>query len=464
MTHRRRIVSLLGSLLVALSAGSTYVFSSYAPQLQSALHLSSTQLNVLGLSSNLGMYMSGPFWGQWIDKKGPHGAILCGAVAVLLGYGMLSRAYKYEWQTLPVSILAFFLLLTGVGNSAANNSAINVQAKSWSRNKRGSAMAAVLATFGLSAFVYSTVSHAVFHGDVAGYLTALALGSFFCFMVGFFMIKIVPPDLASEDQENLLHDSHTEVADERSEQGHHADDAQDEGEQNRRDPNAEETSDHALEAVSGHAHDVTGWSLLYEPDFFLLFIILGLISGAGLLLINNVGTITQVLWTFNHQKHPKIQDALTSSWLNQVSGLAALIKKEKKSEKIVQRIQALQVSSISLGNASGRIGIGVLSDVLVHITHDSSSRTYLLLVVAFLALASQVLAATPGVICNVDRLLIISGLTGLMYGTLFGLCPNLVFEWFGMRSFSQNWGWIGFAPVIGGNAYNLLFGLYVDVA
>ena len=60
MSHARRVVSLLGSVLVALSAGSTYVFSSYAPQLQEVLHLSSTQLNVLGLAGNFGLYISGP--------------------------------------------------------------------------------------------------------------------------------------------------------------------------------------------------------------------------------------------------------------------------------------------------------------------------------------------------------------------------------------------------------------------
>lgn len=73
MSHGRRYVSLFGSALIALSAGSTYAFSSYAPQLQDALHLSSTQLNVLGLAGNLGMYVSGPIWGRWIDRAGPHG-------------------------------------------------------------------------------------------------------------------------------------------------------------------------------------------------------------------------------------------------------------------------------------------------------------------------------------------------------------------------------------------------------
>ena len=75
MSHGRRLVSLLGSVLIALSAGSTYAFSTYAPQLQDVLHLTSTQLNVLGLAGNLGMYISGPIWGHWIDRMGPRGCV-----------------------------------------------------------------------------------------------------------------------------------------------------------------------------------------------------------------------------------------------------------------------------------------------------------------------------------------------------------------------------------------------------
>ena len=87
-------MSLLGSVIIALSAGSTYVFSSYAPQLQEALHLSSTQLNILGLAGNLGMYMSGPVWGRWIDQAGPYGAVISGAFLVL-------TLVSYTHLTLP---------------------------------------------------------------------------------------------------------------------------------------------------------------------------------------------------------------------------------------------------------------------------------------------------------------------------------------------------------------------------
>lgn len=65
-----RYVSLFVSFLVALSAGSNYGFSSYSPQLQERLHLTSTQINIVGVMGNMGVYLSGPVWGRLVDKKG----------------------------------------------------------------------------------------------------------------------------------------------------------------------------------------------------------------------------------------------------------------------------------------------------------------------------------------------------------------------------------------------------------
>ncbi|KAI3624080.1 hypothetical protein CBS14141_002508 [Malassezia furfur] len=446
MSHGRRLVSLLGSVLIALSAGSTYAFSTYAPQLQDVLHLTSTQLNVLGLAGNLGI------------------AVSSGALLVLFGYGMLSRAYKNEWNEVPVALLAVFMLMTGLGNSAGNNSAINVQAKSWGGSRRGTAMATVLSAFGLSALVYSTISHVFFAGNTTGYLDMLAFGSCASFLVGLAMLKIIPPNETEEDDEegSVQRGRYQRVAD-----------AGTDGEETSRprprrprsssevnarvyawldDMNEQEANEgdanDPFDEPSAHDHNVTGLQLLYEPDFFLLFTIVGLVSGAGLLLINNVGTITRALWDYN--VHDEAGDAL-------------LHVAKHQSEKLeIQRIQSLQVSCISLGNASGRFLIGLVSDYLVEHSKDPTFRTLLLLPVTLMAVVSQGLAAWPNTITNVHRLLLVSSTTGLMYGTLFGLGPVLVFEWFGIRSFSLNWGFMSLSPVLGGNVYNLLFGIVYD--
>jgi hypothetical protein len=44
----------------AVSSGSNYVYSAYAPQLATQLVISSTQVNLIGLAGNLGMYLTGP--------------------------------------------------------------------------------------------------------------------------------------------------------------------------------------------------------------------------------------------------------------------------------------------------------------------------------------------------------------------------------------------------------------------
>lgn len=448
LSDKRRFVSLIGSVVIALSAGSTYVFSSYAPQVQHRLHLSGMQINVLALASNIGLYISGPPWGGFVDKHGAHGAILSGALCALVGYGLLSLVYAVKWVDAPVSLLSLFMFLTGIGNQAGLCGAINVQAKSWNGRHRGTAMAVVLSAFGLSAFMYSTVSRIFFSDNVGGYLAVLAVGSCASFFIGALMVRIVPPDERALAAERAEHDHEQgdapprPISRRRRSSSDLSGDAYAYARVNRNDPDRGDPYDDP----SAHDDQPSGVALLTNLDFMLLFVLLGLISGSGLVLINNVGVITNALWDYNKR-------------VNRVPvGLNALVSRGNK----LQQVQATQVSLISIGNASGRIIIGFLSDFLVRVTDEPHSRSLLLLLVAFLALISQVVAAWPDLITNVNRLKYLSGLTGVMYGTLFGLCPVLVFEWFGMPNFSQNWGWMGWGPVIAGNVFNLLFGYIYD--
>jgi MFS family permease len=65
-------------------------------------------------------------------------------------------------------------------------------------------------------------------------------------------------------------------------------------------------------------------------------------------------------------------------------------------------------------------------------------------------------------ISNPGWLFLVSGLSGLGYGFLFGVFPSIVAERFGMRGMSQNWGFMSFAPVISGNIFNLIYGRVYD--
>ncbi len=48
----------------------------------------------------------------------------------------------------------------------------------------------------------------------------------------------------------------------------------------------------------------------------------------------------------------------------------------------------------------------------------------------------------------------------MAYGFLFGVYPSLVAECFGVNGLSQNWGCMTLAPIVFGNIFNLLYGMF----
>ncbi|SPO19825.1 uncharacterized protein UTRI_00220_B [Ustilago trichophora] len=524
---QRKIISLAGSVCVALSAGSNYAFSSFAPQLQESLHLTSTQINLIGIAGNAGVYLSSPLWGRFIDKRGPQTALIVAAILVPIGYAGLSMSYTGDWGMHSTSVLFALNLLTGLGNSGGFTAAMNAQAKSWGGSRRGTATALVLSGFGLSAFFYSSLSHLLFPGNTGDYLLLLAFGSMASMLIGLGLIKIIPPiessderdetpraartnggggylrrrtssdigaratiwqepealsadatDDEAEDQEasHLHPHSATSLASSsRDTTAAHLTPDQDEnidpesqGLLSGRNESKRTSARRGVEIDPAHI-DISGRRLFTQIDFYLIFFVMTLVSGAGLLLINNVGTITKTLWDYNHRQQPLWVAADNSdlfpllhrrtTYPNSTSDFESMKLTAKQN---VQQMQAQQVSAISLCNFSGRIMIGLLSDLLVNKTSSAANRVWLLIVVTTLALASQLLAAFPGAISTVDDLFAVSTLTGLAYGTLFGVCPTLVFEWFGMKHFSQNYGFVSLSPVVAGNVFNLLFGHIYD--
>lgn len=78
---------------------------------------------------------------------------------------------------------------------------------------------------------------------------------------------------------------------------------------------------------------------------------------------------------------------------------------------------------------------------------------------SFIFFVAQVAAISTEVPTN---LWVVSSLTGLAYGFLFGVFPSIVAETFGVHGLSQNWGCMTLAPVVSGNVFNLFYGLVFD--
>jgi MFS family permease len=101
--------------------------------------------------------------------------------------------------------------------------------------------------------------------------------------------------------------------------------------------------------------------------------------------------------------------------------------------------------------------VGIGSDLLVKKLH--MSRFWCLFISAVVFTVAQLAGL---VISNPHSLAIISVLTGLAYGFLFGVFPSLVAHTFGIGGLSQNWGIMTLAPVFSGNVFNLFYGVIYD--
>jgi MFS family permease len=147
-------------------------------------------------------------------------------------------------------------------------------------------------------------------------------------------------------------------------------------------------------------------------------------------------------------------------YINNVGTVALALGRAGQLEYDTTKIsswQAKQVATISIYNCSGRVLAGIASDWAK--SRFSIGRIWFLPIVACMFIISQLTALET---TNVEHLWIVSTLLGFAYGSLFNVIPMLVLEWFGMAHFSQNFGTINLAPILGGNLFNLLFGYVYD--
>ncbi|KAJ7470410.1 major facilitator superfamily domain-containing protein [Mycena latifolia] len=454
-----RITTLLASLLVATGSGTNYVFSAYSPQLATRLNISHTQLNIVGLAANVGVYSSGPFWGRIVDARGPRIPLAFSFVFLFLGYAGIRHFYdtgvppESTLSSLSMGLLIACSFMTGAGGNAGFTGAINSTAKSFPDKARATTTGLVLSGFGLSAFFFSTLAHIFFPGDTSSFLLLLSCGTALTTAFGFFFVRAIPLSaaddsehaivgtVAAEAEATIFHhgnDSHTPLLDEETAPSPTEEYVPDARGIELSPPRSQSTgrpTSHSR-SRSRNKHDVIegpniyGRALWLNPDFWLLFAILSLLSGTGLMYINNVGSMSQALFA---KGNPAYDEVEASRW------------------------QAAQVSTISIMNFSGRILIGLISDNIKN--RFGFPRSYSLVLVSLLFFSSQLLAAQ---ITDVTDLWKASVLVGLSYGTIFGLFPTVCIEFFGLSHFSENWGFLSLSPLVGGNLFSIAFGRNLD--
>ncbi|QRW20549.1 glycoside hydrolase family 35 protein [Rhizoctonia solani] len=465
-TRQARLQTLAACVLVALASGccvnldGRQVYSAYAPQLGHKLNLNHTQLNVIGIAGNIGVYFFAPISGWIVDRRGPKIPLFVASALLFLGYGGISFLFSNtipqvnipnSWPLTPlVSALTLCSFATGVAGSAGIISAMNAGVRVTEDKYHASATGGINSAFGLSAFFFSTLARELFPGRTGAFLTVLCLGTGSAVLLGAILVR--PPPLGpihletEEDGENQEREEESEREEERrpfwTEHTPLRTGTVDEsilyGEQNpwasqAATPNA---SGAATPNTNGSridkAEDVHGIALFTSLDFLIIFGIVGLLGGPGLMYINNVGSIVQALFA-----------SAGEGW----------------SRREAEKAQASQVGIISVCSFVGRFVIGFLAD---HLSHNHTiPRTSCLLLSATIGIVAISLLLN---VTDVSRLWYVSGLWGISYGTVFALFPALVLERFGMPHFAQNAGLMGIAAkkALFGNVYNYTFGRNFD--
>ncbi|PLB55743.1 MFS general substrate transporter [Aspergillus steynii IBT 23096] len=482
-THKtRRIVSVIAGTLVALACGTNYAYSAWAPQFSHRMKITSTETNFIGAAGNLGMYASGIPLGLLTDAKGPRLTTFIGAIALGIGYYPIYSAYEHGQGSLGVGLLSFFAFLTGFGSSSAFSASIKTAASNFPTH-RGTATAFPLAAFGLSAFFWSTISAVIFKDDTGRFLLLLAIGTCILNLISIPMIQIVPPyepyasvsrgrspgvesrrllktkpsDLRSNHDDSDLAGTQSSTAFDAPPSSHHerspsaasnthalpgpksdldetsslVSKANSRNSRDSHDHDADDDDDALSDVAPDSPHpDIRGLAMLPRIEFWQLFLTMALLSGIGLMTINNIGNSTKALWKYYD---------------------------DSASSKFIQQRQVMHVSVLSFGNFIGRLSSGIGSDVLVK--KLDMSRFWCLFISAVVFTLTQLAGST---ISNPHQLVVVSGFTGVAYGFLFGVFPSLVAHTFGIGGLSQNWGVMTLAPVFSGNVFNLLYGSIFD--
>ncbi|EXJ82499.1 hypothetical protein A1O3_06312 [Capronia epimyces CBS 606.96] len=458
--RRARILSVIACTATALACGTNYGYSAWGPSFASRLRLSATDSNLIGTMGNLGMYAFGIPSGMMVDAKGPRWGVALGIILFAAGYYPIARAYEAGPGAYSVALICVFSFFSGAGSCSAFTASIKVAALNFPES-RGTATAFPLAAFGLSAMLFAAIALLLPPGTY-NFLILLATGTVVLPLISFPFLRTLPPHSYQhlpQHEQQVLHRTrspestshhrpeepgtpdHThKLLPSSSIESHDSEAIPEPGDENSsllsksstediRGPESSKYQQSDRNHESSHL-DIRGFALLPHPEFWQLFCMLGLLTGIGLMTINNIGNDAQALWRSYDPSVPP---------------------------SFIETRQAMHVSILSFCSFTGRLLSGIGSDLLV--SKFDRSRFWCLFASALMFCVAQVLATT---ISNPNFLVLLTGSTGLAYGVLFGVYPTLVAHCFGVHGLSQNWGTMTLAPVISGNVFNLLYGRIYD--
>lgn len=410
----KRTTTFLVSLLVALCSGTPYIYSVYGPQLGRRLQLSYVNQNLVGLSGYYGMCAFGPLLGKLADSRGPRPGLALGFTLLLTGYLGVRGVYDASKNnTEPARgetsfVLVLFELFIGIGSEASCSGVLNATMKSFPEEIRSTMTGVVISGLGLSASLFSMIARTIFPGNISDFLLVLAFATPIPMVLGLFLIRICP---------------YPEHAARKYLKGNHRNEPNDQIST----PN--ETSRLLVGNTSAQLPGIGSLTMIRTIDFWILFWIVSLLSGSGIMWINNLGLMARAL-VLKHNASPDNQEY--AKW------------------------QTLHVLTFSIASCIGRILIGAIADFA---NYRGIQRIQCFSIVAVSVFVSQLVGL---LVQENEQLQYAVFLVGVSYGGVFGLSPVIVLELFGIAHVSENLSLNTLSSLVMGPIFSMFFGRVFD--
>eukprot|EP01113_Clastostelium_recurvatum_P040911 TRINITY_DN6427_c0_g1_i4.p1 TRINITY_DN6427_c0_g1~~TRINITY_DN6427_c0_g1_i4.p1 ORF type:complete len:466 (+),score=89.07 TRINITY_DN6427_c0_g1_i4:93-1490(+) len=372
----KRYVGFFAGCLMASISGTGYMFSSFAPELKETMGYSQTEINLVGTIMMVSGYASSIFIGTFYDKAGARITAATSAVFLFIGYFLLYLASRHLFWSDAV-VVGLFLSLASLGSNGSYTVGLAGNIKNFPTKSRGVAVGVLAGFYGLSAAIFTKIYQNTFSPDEVQLFRFLSITlAAVCLGAGMFVFTI-----KTDDQEDTINVHAAEKAPLVPEGG----------------------------AMHIHMHgkglDLSPLSLVRNAEFWLLAVTFLCITGPGLTVIGNLGSLAIALGA----------DSTTQNDL---------------------------VIVLSVANFSGRMIFGVLSDIFAR----RVSRPFFLLVSLVVMCASQlVLAIFP----SLSLVFLGVVLTGLAYGGSWAMVPTIISELWGESYFGTNFGLVGLSPALG---------------
>ncbi|KAF9114220.1 hypothetical protein BGX27_011422 [Mortierella sp. AM989] len=359
------------------------------------------------------------------------------------GYAGLALTYSGFFYSMGFFTAFMFLSLVGMGSQAGYMTSVSTNAHNF-HNARGIAMGIPIALFGLSALLFAQISNLFYKDDTQAFMLLVSKAIGATILVSILFLRVFPGDEkeGSTDPEIVIATAQELNGDEiisPEAEGHRSIIQEQE---RLLQTTATTYSNIPSAGLAIVIKPLSGFKLFATTHIAqMLFLSVLLLSGPGLMYITNAGNIIRSIYR-DELENPSLPPS---------------------NEELIrlQQLQNYHVSLISLCSCLGRFSVGMMSDLGKRGNGQwwGVSRIGFLLYAGVCVWLGQTFGAN---VSNISDLAKVSTLVGLGYGSVFGVAPTIVSEWFGVSFFGTNWGWISIGNAIGGQFFNLIFGYLYD--